>query len=134
MLRHLKKHQSNKAGLYKLLFVLVFITACNASQKVLIVGTHHATAKEKLHEIIPIAEALKRFDPDIICGEYSIPTDTPSLYFWGGDQVFQNMEAKRIAWNVSADHVRAIDSLQEHLHTHPLDFEKRMELAQHYYL
>jgi hypothetical protein len=121
--------------LYKLAVFFVFtIIACSCKQNVLLIGTHHTTPDTRVSEVIPIAAALKRFHPEVICAEYLIPTDTPSLLYRGGDKLFENTEAKRIAWNVSADHGHVINSLQHYLRKHPLDFKKRIELQQRYFL
>jgi hypothetical protein len=135
-----KKKCRSKEGdlrnsLYKIaLFFILAITGCSSKQNVLLVGTHHTTPDTRVSEVIPIAAALKRYNPEVICAEYLIPTDTPSLLYRGGVKLFENTEAKRIAWNMSADHGPAINSLQRYLRKHPLDFRKRMELQQRYFL
>jgi hypothetical protein len=117
--------------------LLLLISGCTHTQKVLLVGTQHVTSKERAHEVKPIMEALKRFDPDIICGEFVVPTDTASLVARsdrGGEEIFGMADLWRKEWNVSQDNDRAIKSLQSSLERDPHDLRKRMELAQHYLL
>ena len=103
-------------------------------QKVLLVGTLHKISPERVNEVIPIAEAIRRFNPGVICIEYPIPGDTASVVWRGGAEAFEDTEKKRKAWNASSESAEAITSLQNDLREHPFDHKKRLELQQHYYL
>jgi hypothetical protein len=95
-----KTPSTKKTFVRSVLFVsfvlIIFMMAvCSPRQKVLLIGTHHTTPGARLSEVRPVAEAVKRFQAEIICAEYLIPTDTPSLLYRGGNNFFQDVEAKR---------------------------------------
>lgn len=95
---------------------LVFLfpaAVCLAQQKILLVGTLHQTAKERLSEIIPIASAVQNFDPEIICVEYPIATDTATVKYKGGEETFLKKEALQKEWNVGANMSNKIKVLQK---------------------
>jgi hypothetical protein len=127
--------------MYRYLFIILFLhpLASISQQKVLLIGTHHKTARERLWEIVPVAAAVERFHPGIICVEYPIPTDTASVIHKSvmhknDDQVFQKMEALRSAWKIPAGDMNIkIESLQRDVNL-PHDVVKRMELQQLYFL
>jgi hypothetical protein len=61
----------------QILFVALLFHAstCISQQEILLIGTHHITASDRLKEIIPVARAVESFRPAIICVEYPIGTD-----------------------------------------------------------
>lgn len=119
-----------------LYFVILLFQSllCMSQQKILLIGTFHRTERDRLNEIPPIAVAVERFNPDIICTEYPMPTDTATLTAKGADRIFEDREAQRKAWNIRASDIR---SRMEMLQQDPQllsDLMKQTELQQLYYL
>src|SRR6187402_242304 len=117
-----------------LLFIIFFLCPCVSfsQQKILLIGTHHTTASERLKEIVPVAKAVESFRPGIICVEYPMPTDTASVIsrsvlYGTGDRIFQKMDSLRIEWKIPADMNIKIESLQRDPDL-LYDSMKRMEL------
>jgi hypothetical protein len=124
-----------------LLFILFFFhpSVSISQQKILLIGTHHQTERERLKEIIPVAAAVEGFRPGIICVEYPLPADSASvikrsILDRNNAQIFQMLEALRKEWKIPAGDMNAkIKFLQQHPDLSS-DVLKRMELQQLYFL
>lgn len=119
-------------------FFVVFAlhtAVCVSQQKILLIGTFHQTPKDRLKEIIPVAAAVENFHPGIICIEYPIRTDTASIKYKGGEDIFQERKALQREWKISGGDISTkIESLQKDLYLTSDIQKKRMELQQLYYL
>ncbi|HEV8513707.1 MAG TPA: DUF5694 domain-containing protein [Cyclobacteriaceae bacterium] len=124
-------------GFIKYVFLAVSLNptvSCVSQRKILLIGTHHTTPKDRLIEIMPIASALEDFRPEIFCVEYPIPTDTASVKYKGGEDIFQRKEAMQKEWKIPrGDMNKNIESLQQYSHLNS-DIQKQMELQQLYFL
>ena len=117
-----------------LLLLLLQSKVCVSQQKILLIGTFHRTEKDRLNEITPIAMAVERFNPDIICTEYPLPTDSASLAAKGADRIFEDREAQRKAWNIPTSDIHSrMEMLRQDPHLLS-DLTKQIELQQLYYL
>jgi len=108
-------------------------TACLSQQQILLIGTLHQTPNDRLNEIAPVASAVENFHPEVICAEYPIPTDTATVKYKGGEDIFTRMKALQEEWNVGANMNTKIEVLRKDLHFSS-DIKKRMELQQLYFL
>lgn len=116
-------------------FFFLHAAACISQQKILLIGTHHQTPKDRLEEIIPIASAVENFHPGIICVEYPMRTDTASIKYKGGEDIFQEKEALQREWKISGEDINTkIELLQKDPYLTSDIQKKRMELQQLYFL
>lgn len=124
-----------------LLFVFFFYHSfeCFSQQKILLIGTHHRTERERLEEMVPVKAIVERFQPGIFCIEYPLHTDTASIIrrsiiYRKDAQIFQQMEALRKEWKISAEDMNnKIETLQQRQDLSS-DLMKRMELQQLYFV
>jgi hypothetical protein len=124
-------------GLLKWHFVILFLfhaATCISQQKVLLIGTLHQTPEERLKEIIPVASAVENFHPGLICVEYPMPTDTASIKYKGGENIFQEKEALQREWKIPSEYMNTKIELPQQPPYPPSDIQKRMELQQLYFL
>ncbi len=112
---------------------LFHATACLSQQKILLIGTLHQTPKDRLDEIAPVASAVENFHPEVICAEYPMPTDTATVKYKGGEDIFIKRKALQKEWNVGFNMNAKIEVLQKDL-SFSSDIKKRMELQQLYFL
>jgi len=126
------RHQYKKIGNIVLLCsVMLQLLAC-ARQNILLIGTLHSTEKNRLHEIIPITSAIKKFKPEIFCVEYLLPTDSLSINYRINQGTFNYKEAIDLAWklpNHVADTIRALQLLRR-----SLTIDEQIRLQQLYFL
>lgn len=120
--------------------IFLFIgSTCLCQQKILLIGTLHHTEKNRVDEIATIAQLVEKFNPEIICVEYPIPTDSASLIrksviMRRTSKIFELMDSTRKEWRISGNGMTTrIKSLQQDPDL-PSDIKKRMELQQLYYL
>ncbi|MEO7989432.1 MAG: DUF5694 domain-containing protein [Chryseolinea sp.] len=123
--------------MFRLLLALIFLlntTLSISQQKILLIGTRHRTLPDRVEEIIPIGEAVEHFQPEIICVEYRISTDTASLKNSYTDERFNVIEAMRKDWNIPSGNISDKIKLLANSPDLQSDIMKRMELHNLYFV
>lgn len=103
-------------------------------QKVLLVAVRHVTPPARVHEYAEVSEIIDKYNPKIICIEFSTGDDTASLFFRYGNQHFENQRYLRKLWKIpESDLSSKIVHLQKQLGTKD-NITLRMELHNLYLL
>jgi hypothetical protein len=119
------------------IFFIVYLfhaAACLSQQKILLIGTLHQTPKERLKEIPPVASTVESFHPEVICAEYPMPTDTASVKYKWGEDIFLQKETKLKEWNIPSGNLNVEIELLKQDPKLTSDIKNRMELQQLYFL
>jgi len=101
---------------------------------VLVVGTMHRTANERVGEFQAVHDLVERFHPDEICVEYPAKNDTASWLYRGTQAIYKENENFKQAWQVPIDNPEVRINKLERDPELASNIEKQMRLWQLYFL
>jgi len=127
--------------IFNFALVLIFTFSCFAAKKIkvsnteiLIVGTLHELEAEHAHQYAPLYEAVKAFQPEVICTEFRLSIDTLSLQEVYGQNYLYKMDSLANHWNINTDHIqKEIQRLYQAIDKKE-DINQRMELWSRLYI